>query len=176
MNFHVAGLTPTQRAAVMRHQSFKANIEASAAALARRKVNEALEALCVVARETPLSQTPLIQSAEAMPTEGEPSPNWFVMLATDPKRSDYPSIRDIQKTVCKYYDVRLIDVLSTRRTAIIVKPRQVAMYLCKSSRCILFRRSGAGLLARTIRPCSMQCGRRSAFVCPTRRSPMTSPS
>jgi hypothetical protein len=132
MNFHVAGLTPTQRAAVMRHQSFKANIEASAAALARRKVNEALEALCVVARETPLSQTPLIQSAEAMPTEGEPSPNWFVMLATDPKRGDYPSIRDIQKTVCKYYDVRLIDVLSTRRTAIIVKPRQVAMYLCKT--------------------------------------------
>jgi hypothetical protein len=129
MNFHVAGLTPTQRAAVMRHQNFKANIEASAAALARRKVNEALEALCVVARETPLSQTPLIQSAEAMPTEGEPSPNWFVVV--EPKHGDFPSIRDIQRKVCEHYGVTLIDILSRRRTADIVRPRQLAMYLCK---------------------------------------------
>jgi chromosomal replication initiator protein len=54
-----------------------------------------------------------------------------VVLGSEPKRSDYPSIRDIQKAVCKHYDVKMMDLLSSRRTAEIVKPRQVAMFLCK---------------------------------------------
>jgi hypothetical protein len=56
-----------------------------------------------------------------------------VVLASEPRRSDYPGIRDIQKAVCKHYDVTLIDMLSRRRTANIVKPRQVAMYLAKEA-------------------------------------------
>lgn len=128
MNIHVTGLTPTQRTAIERHQSFRASIEARAAALADRKMNAAFEALCVVAREAPLSQTPSIQTTGEMPAE-VPSPNWFVV--SEPKRSDYPSIRDIQRAVCEHYDVKLIDMLSSRRTANIVKPRQIAMYLCK---------------------------------------------
>jgi hypothetical protein len=124
-------ITPTQRAAIERHQNFRASIEARAAALVDRKTNAAFEALCVVAREAPLSCTPSIQTIapEAMPAETDPSPNWFVVC--EAKRSDYPSIRDIQKAVCKHYDVTLIDMLSRRRTADIVKPRQLAMYLCK---------------------------------------------
>jgi hypothetical protein len=129
MNFHVAGLTPTQRTAIARHQSFKASIEARAVALAQRKENAAFEALCVVAREAPLSQTPSIQSAEAMPADAEPSPNWFVVV--EPRHGDFPSIRDIQRKVCEHYGVTLIDILSRRRTADIVRPRQIAMYLCK---------------------------------------------
>jgi chromosomal replication initiation ATPase DnaA len=135
MNFHVAGLTPTQRSAVIRHRSFRETIAAKAAELADRKANEALNALRVVALETPLSLTPSLQSVtlEDVPEEADPlAQNWFEVLPAEPKRSDFPSIRDIQKAVCKLYDVKLVDMLSSRRTAIIVKPRQVAMFLSKT--------------------------------------------
>jgi hypothetical protein len=134
MNIHVTDLTPTQRDAVERSRSFRKTIAAKAVELAHRKANAALEALRVVALEAPLSRTPSIRTIapEAMPAEIDPpGPNWFVVLGSDPKRSDYPSIRDIQKAVCKHYDVKMMDLLSTRRTAEIVKPRQVAMFLCK---------------------------------------------
>jgi hypothetical protein len=134
MNIHVTDLTPTQRACVDRSRTFRETIAAKAAELEHRKVNAALDALCVVAREAPLTHIPSIQTIapEAMPAETDPpSPNWFVSSASEPKRSDYPSIRDIQNAVCKHYDVTLIDMLSRRRTADIVKPRQLAMYLCK---------------------------------------------
>jgi chromosomal replication initiator protein len=38
----------------------------------------------------------------------------------------------IQKRVASYYDIRLADMTSKRRTANIAFPRQVAMYLCRS--------------------------------------------
>ena len=41
-------------------------------------------------------------------------------------------MRDIQIAVCKHFDVKLLDMLSKRRTAEIVKPRQIAMYLAKT--------------------------------------------
>ena len=40
-------------------------------------------------------------------------------------------IEDIQKLVATHYQVTRADLLSSRRTAIVVKPRQVAMYLAK---------------------------------------------
>ena len=65
-------------------------------------------------------------------SETEPSPpNWFVVLASDPRPHDYPSIREIQKAVCKHFNVLMTDLLSPRRTADVVKPRQIAFYLCK---------------------------------------------
>lgn len=54
---------------------------------------------------------------------------WFEVL--EPKRGDYPSIREIQIAVCKHYDMKLTDILSFRRTANIVRPRQVAMFLSR---------------------------------------------
>ena len=41
------------------------------------------------------------------------------------------TVEDIQQKVCDYYNVKLSDLLSTRRAQAISKPRQVAMYLCK---------------------------------------------
>lgn len=130
MNLHVGNLTPTQQAAIERHQSFRASIAARAVELAHRKANAALEALRVVALEAPLSRAPVIQTVapEAVPAETAP-PNWFMVL--EPRASDYPSIRDIQRTVCEHYGVTLADMLSARRTANIAFPRQVAVYLCK---------------------------------------------
>lgn len=42
-----------------------------------------------------------------------------------------PKIIDIQKACADFYNVRMRDILSARRTAIVVRPRQVAMFLVK---------------------------------------------
>jgi chromosomal replication initiator protein len=41
------------------------------------------------------------------------------------------SIEEIQKTVAEYYRVKLADLLSKKRTRVIARPRQIAMWLCK---------------------------------------------
>ena len=41
-------------------------------------------------------------------------------------------IEDIQKLVASHYSVTRADILSSRRTATVVKPRQVAMFLAKT--------------------------------------------
>jgi chromosomal replication initiator protein len=40
-------------------------------------------------------------------------------------------IEDIQKLVASHYNVSRADILSSRRTANVVRPRQIAMYLAK---------------------------------------------
>lgn len=47
----------------------------------------------------------------------------------EPKRI---KIEDIQKVVAQHYNVSRSDILSARRTASVVRPRQVAMYLSKT--------------------------------------------
>ena len=42
------------------------------------------------------------------------------------------SVRAIQIAVCQRYDVRLLDVLSPRKTAPVVMARQIAIYLAKT--------------------------------------------
>lgn len=52
-----------------------------------------------------------------------------LIRSREPKRV---KIEDIQKLVASHYSVTRADILSSRRTATVVKPRQVAMYLSKS--------------------------------------------
>jgi chromosomal replication initiator protein len=52
-----------------------------------------------------------------------------LIRAREPKRV---KIEDIQKLVATHYSVTRADILSSRRTATVVKPRQVAMYLSKA--------------------------------------------
>src|SRR5919201_7121695 len=47
----------------------------------------------------------------------------------DPKRV---KIEDIQRTVARQYNISRADLLSSRRTANVVRPRQIAMYLAKT--------------------------------------------
>ena len=47
----------------------------------------------------------------------------------EPKRV---KIEDIQRVVARQYNVSRSDLLSSRRTANVVRPRQVAMYLAKT--------------------------------------------
>ena len=41
------------------------------------------------------------------------------------------SIENIQKTVCEFYKIKLVDLHSQRRTRVLVRPRQMAMALAK---------------------------------------------
>ncbi|MDR1350371.1 MAG: chromosomal replication initiator protein DnaA [Zoogloeaceae bacterium] len=41
------------------------------------------------------------------------------------------SVEDIQKTVSEYYKVKLTDLLSKKRTHQVVRPRHIAMWLCR---------------------------------------------
>jgi chromosomal replication initiator protein len=47
----------------------------------------------------------------------------------EPKRV---KIEDIQKLVANHYSVSRADILSSRRTAVVVRPRQIAMFLAKT--------------------------------------------
>ena len=51
-----------------------------------------------------------------------------LVRAREPKRV---KIEDIQKLVANHYNVSRADILSSRRTAMVVRPRQIAMYLSK---------------------------------------------
>ena len=52
-----------------------------------------------------------------------------LIRAHEPKQV---KIEDIQKLVATHYSVSRADILSSRRTAVVVKPRQVAMFLAKT--------------------------------------------
>lgn len=51
---------------------------------------------------------------------------------TKPTEPQPPRIEEIQRAVCRHYGVSRNDLLSPRRTALVVRPRQVAMYLSKT--------------------------------------------
>ena len=57
---------------------------------------------------------------------------WFYDLVFAQPGPSKPTIGIILDTVCKYYDIKKIDVLSQRRTRTIVRPRQIIMYLAKT--------------------------------------------
>ena len=68
-----------------------------------------------------LTQTPLcVETAEVAIRD--------LVRTREPKRV---KIEDIQKLVATHYNVSRADILSSRRTANVVRPRQIAMYLSK---------------------------------------------
>jgi len=121
-------VTPTQRAAIERHQHFRASIAAKAAELADRRTQLKLAAIPIAAVEAPLVSVPAVEIITPDTEISGADSNWFVVLAPG---QDRLSVRDIQKAVCKYYNVTLTEMLSQRRTTDIVQPRQIAMFLCK---------------------------------------------
>ena len=77
--------------------------------------------------------------------------------AGEPKRV---RIEDIQRIVARHYNVSRQELVSNRRTRVIVKPRQIAMYLAKTHDAALAsRKSAAASAAATTRPCCMPCAR-----------------
>jgi hypothetical protein len=54
------------------------------------------------------------------------------VLAESPSARPPIRVNDILRAVCAFYGVTLIDLNSRRRTAALVRPRHVAMYLCRT--------------------------------------------
>ena len=63
---------------------------------------------------------PTLESAEAAIRD--------LVRSREPKKV---RIEDIQKLVASHYNISRADILSSRRTANVVRPRQIAMYLSK---------------------------------------------
>lgn len=59
---------------------------------------------------------------------------WFFDLITERKPRDVeaPKVDRIQQVVANYFGISKLDMISERRTRNIVRPRQIAMYLCKT--------------------------------------------
>lgn len=72
--------------------------------------------------------------AKPQPVEApKPQPRvWFSIVEDGEAPQRFPSVREIQLACAKYYGVTRHDILSERRTANIVRPRQVGMYLAKT--------------------------------------------
>jgi chromosomal replication initiator protein len=75
----------------------------------------------LLAHTTLTGATLTVESAEAAIRD--------LIRTHEPKRV---KIEDIQKLVANHYSVSRADILSSRRTAVVVKPRQVAMFLAKT--------------------------------------------
>lgn len=56
----------------------------------------------------------------------------FLALRDSVKKDGRPSLRLIQKVVARAYGVSVKDILSSRRTGGVVRPRQVAMHLART--------------------------------------------
>ena len=70
-------------------------------------------------------------------------PVWFsVISATKLTPRGAPTIRTIQRATCDVYGVKLNDLLSARRTANVVIPRHVSMYLAKELTALSYPRIG----------------------------------
>lgn len=61
-----------------------------------------------------------------------PKGPWFSIVKMDEVKREYPSIQEIQAACAKHYGVTRHDITSKRRTANIVMPRMVGVYLAKT--------------------------------------------
>lgn len=64
-------------------------------------------------------------------TQKHKQPFFSIVSAVKVTPTGQPTIRTIQRATCDVYGIKLNDLLSARRTADIVRPRQVSMYLAK---------------------------------------------
>jgi hypothetical protein len=110
----------TQAEAVRRHRSFHQSISARAASI----------------KPKPLPS--FVPKSRAI----DPAPYWRDMwfynlvrfgesYVPGAPRPRVVEVKAIQKAVAKFYGVKLSDILSNRRTAEVILPRHVAMYLAK---------------------------------------------
>jgi hypothetical protein len=78
------------------------------------------------------------ESVRAKPVEPAPSEplsdDQYAAMLTELwlEQRRRPQIQDIKRAVARHYNVTLIDIDSHRRFHIVVRPRQVAMYLAKT--------------------------------------------
>ncbi len=116
-----AHLTPSQCAAEIAKR-----LRHSRMSIARPTSMRAEIGVAAKATEKPI-ETPAQWAERQKERFKEP---WFQIVGEcEPLK---PKIEDIQRVVARQYNVSRSDLLSSRRTADVVRPRQVAMYLAKT--------------------------------------------
>lgn len=128
--------TPTQAAL---QAARRARLARFAAAAARHAAANAPPVAEIAVPEAPATEP--LAAAEAPAAYVAPDPlaallalprkePWF-RIEAERDADQGPELRDIQHAVCLAYGVSLHDMLSPRRMAAIVRPRQVAVYLAR---------------------------------------------
>ena len=114
--------------AVELHQAHKARLERIAMAAERH----------LASKQIALFEPPKPEPAPEPIPEPEPIDDGWIEqepakldAEAEPPPIYQPPIRTIQQATCDVYGVTLIDLLSERRHAAIVRPRQVSMYLAR---------------------------------------------
>lgn len=113
-----ARLTPTQQVVTGRHRRFLDAIRAQAE-LRRKPI---LAPILVAQRTLPV-RIIWIDADELA---------FGPIVARKDREALRPTCKDIIRATAQYFQVPKIEILSSRRTTNVVRPRQVAMYLCKT--------------------------------------------
>jgi chromosomal replication initiator protein len=120
--------TPSQLAAKERREKFHRTIEQAAASLAASKA--AAQADNIREAVENLGEAVGILAEMSGAAAGVFVPE-LATRAAETASAGYPSIAYLQMVVAGYYNIRVIDLRSARRTANIIMPRQVAMWFSK---------------------------------------------
>lgn len=129
MNIHVRDLTPTQLESMERSKRFHAAIKAKADELTAYVEPASVPAMASV------KAAPAVKAIEpeAMPAETDPPREpWFSIIDCVSIKREFPTIASIQKLICGRYKIKHSELLSARRSADLVRPRQIAYYLAKT--------------------------------------------
>jgi len=118
-------MTPTAQAAIDRHRRFHERIAQKAAELELRKPPPP----AAPDPDPPSPETDLFKQWMDQWNSHPTRTGWFSI--SEEIQPSFPSIALIVRIVCQYYNVPKNGLLSARRTANLVRPRQVGMYLAK---------------------------------------------
>lgn len=110
-----------------RHRRFHAHIAQKASELTQR-LRPAVRATVVAPRRDDLVKRANSFSTEEL--EFHHRQMWFYDLVFPAPAVRRVDIRLIQAVVCEFYGIGMADLLCSRRTADLVRPRQIAMHLC----------------------------------------------
>ncbi len=133
---HRERLTPTHSGIVNQRAGFLARINAQAAALKPKPI-----AIPIVAVEP----QPVPTQRRMTAAELEEKIAYFSQELNELRRvkgmlarqefavaNGHPRIKEIQRAVCAFYGITMLDIQSHRRYMSVVLPRQIAMYLAKT--------------------------------------------
>lgn len=119
---HHARPTQSQMAWIAHRDRFRASIEARA---------EARKIIPIVCMDKPMPvQINAEEYGPRIPSEDEIA--FGPIVHREPPTLKLPQIKLIMSLVSAFYEVSRLDMISERRQAYIVRPRQIAMYLCKT--------------------------------------------
>ena len=68
---------------------------------------------------------------EPVCVEEKPKPQFWFWPIIEPSERHLSEIDRIQRVICKFYDIRRLDLISQRKTADLSLPRQIGMYLSR---------------------------------------------